>query len=121
MLSISFYSGNGQSTHSIRVIDDFYEWLALSEFSKLGRSQPTPIEIEGEPAELPLVHLVAETRSKLIAFFSDSIVQETRVMLGDIENSTPPKELALKTDRLRKLLELLDCLKRGMYQYLQRE
>jgi hypothetical protein len=121
MLSISFYSGNGQVTHSIRVVDDFYEWLARSEFSKLGRSQPIHLEIEGETVDLPLVPLVAETRSQLIAFFSESIFQETRIMLNDIENSAPPTELAVKTYRLKKLLELLDCLKNGFYQYLQRE
>jgi hypothetical protein len=121
MLSISFYSGTGQAAHSIRVVDDFYEWLARSEFSKLGRSQQTQIEIEGETADLPLVPLVAETRTKLIEFFSERIFQETKMMLGDIENSTPSSELVVKTYRLKKLLELLDCLKNGVYQYLQRE
>jgi hypothetical protein len=121
MLSIHFYSETGQVAHSIRVVDDFYEWLARSEFSKVGRSQQTQIEIEGETAELPLVPLVAETRSRLIEFFSESIFQETRLMLGDIEHSMPQPELVLKTYRLKKLLELLDCLKSGVYQYLQRE
>jgi hypothetical protein len=121
MLSISFYAGNGQASHSIRVIDDFYEWLARSEFSKLGRSQQTQIELEGETAELPLVPLVAETRSKLIEFFSEHIFSETRSMLGDLDRSLPQTELMTKTYRLKKLLELLDCLKSETYQYLQRE
>jgi hypothetical protein len=38
-----------------------------------------------------------------------------------IEHSMPQPELVLKTYRLKKLLELLDCLKSGVYQYLQRE
>ena len=121
MLSISFYSSNGQTNHSIRVIDDFYEWLARSEFSKLGRSQQTQLEIEGETAELPLVPLVTETRSRLIEFFSERIFSETRSMLGDLDRSTPQSELTIKTYRLKKLLELLDCLKSETYQYLQRE
>lgn len=121
MLSLSFYSSNGQAIHSIRVIDDFYEWLARSEFSKLGRSQPTQIEIEGETAELPLVPLVSETRSNLIEFFSDRIFSETRSMLSDLDQSSPPSELSTKTYRLKKLLEVLDCLKSETYQYLQRE
>jgi hypothetical protein len=81
MLSISFYSGNGQAFHNVRVIDDFYEWLARwsttdhgsSEFSKLGRSQQTQTQIEGKTAEFPLLPLGAETRSKLIEFFSEPI------------------------------------------------
>jgi hypothetical protein len=121
MLSISFYSGNGQTTHSIRVVDDFYEWLARSEFSKLGRSYLTPLEIEGETAELPLVSLGTETRSRLIEFFSECIFRETRSVLGDLDNAVPQPELAAKTYRLKKLLEMLDCLKNGVYQYLQRE
>jgi hypothetical protein len=121
MLSISLYSINGQTNHSIRVIDDFYEWLARSEFSMLGRSQKTQIELEGEMAELPLVPLLAETRSRLIEFFSEHIFSETRSMLGDLERSLPQPELVTKTYRLKKLLELLDCLKSETYQYLQCE
>jgi hypothetical protein len=121
MLSISFYSGDGKAIHSIRVIDDFYEWLAKSEFSRLGRSQLMPLEVEGERAELPLVPLAGETRSQLIEFFSECIFQETRQMLGDLDKSVSQPELAVKTYRLKKLLELLDCLKNGIYQYLQRE
>lgn len=121
MLSINFYSDNGQATHSIRVVDDFYEWLARSEFSKLGRSQLTPLEIEGETAELPLVDLGTETRSRLIEFFSECIFRETRSVLGDLDNAVPQPELAVKTYRLKKLLEMLDCVKSGVYQYLQRE
>jgi hypothetical protein len=121
MLSISFYSGNGRAIDIVRVSDDFYEWLARSEFSKLGRSQQIQIEIEGETAELPLVPLGAETRSKLIEFFSEHIFSETRSMLGDLDRSTPQPELSTKTYRLKKLLEVLDCLKSETYQYLQRE
>jgi hypothetical protein len=137
MLSISFYSGNGQAIDIVRVSDDFYEWLARcstsdhgsSEFSKLGRSQQTEIEIEGETAELSLVPLGAETRSKLIEFFSERIFSETRfpfreampTMLGDLDRATPQPELSTKTYRLKKLLEVLDCLKSETYQYLQRE
>ena len=50
MLSISFLSDDGKENRSIRVIDDFYEWLARSEFSTSVRSQVTRIELEGEMA-----------------------------------------------------------------------
>lgn len=121
MLSISFFSNNGQKSHSIRVIDDFYEWLARSEFSKLIRSQVMNIELEGEMAELRLVDLGTETRSQLIDFLSETIFRETRSMLGDLELSIAQPELSMKTYRLKKLLEMLDCMKSGIYQYLQCE
>ena len=121
MLSISFLSDDGKESRSIRVIDDFYEWLARSEFSKLARSQVTRIELEGEMAELPLVPLVAETRSGLIDFLSETIFRETRSMLGDLEQSVVQSELSVKTYRLKKLLEILDCMKSSVYQYLQCE
>lgn len=127
----------GQANHSVQVSDDFYEWLARcatsdhgsSDFSKLGRSQQTKLEIEGETAELPLVPLVAETRSKLIELFSERIFSETRfpfreampTMLGELDRLTPQPELSTKTYRLKKLLEVLDCLKSETYQYLQQE
>lgn len=121
MLSISFFSNSGQESHSIRVIDDFYEWLARSEFSKLIRSQVTKIELDGEMTELPLVDLGTETRSQLIVFLSETIFRETRSMLGDMERSATQAELSVKTYRLKKLLEMLDCMKSRIYQYLQCE
>jgi hypothetical protein len=54
-------------------------------------------------------------------FFSECIFRETRSVLGDLDNAVPQPELAAKTYRLKKLLEMLDCLKNGVYQYLQRE
>ena len=68
---------------------------------------------------MPLVALVAETRSGLINFLSETIFRETRSMLGDLEQSVVPSELSVKTYRLKKLLEILDCMKSGVYQYLQ--
>jgi hypothetical protein len=119
MLSLNFFSENGQSAHSIRVVDDFYEWLARSEFAQLGRSQIKTIELDGEMAELPLVPLEPETRSKLVDFLSETIFQETRSMLGALEQSMPQPELTVQTYRLKKLLEMLDCTKNRVYQYLQ--
>ena len=65
--------------------------------------------------------LVTETRSMLVEFFSDPVFSETRSMLGDLDRSLLQAELVTKTYRLKKLLELLDCLKSETYQYLQRE
>lgn len=121
MLSISFYSNNGQAPHSIRVGDEFYEWLARSEFSQLGRSRKTQIEVEGEVAELPLVPLGTATRRGLIEFFSEEIFGETRVLLQNTEPNLTQQQWFSKTTRLKTLLELLDCLKNDTYQYLQRE
>lgn len=121
MLTISFYSNNGQPSHSIRVGDEFYEWLAKSEFSQLGRSRNTQIEVEGEVAELPLVTLGIATRRGLIEFFSEAILGETRALIHGSESPMTQTQWQDKTTRLKTLLELLDCLKTDTYQYLQRE
>jgi hypothetical protein len=120
MLSISFYSKNGNSPKSIRVIEDFYEWLAKSDFSKVGQSERTDVEVEGEKVVLPLVPLCNANRKNLISFFSSAIQSETTALLKqlEIEHET---SISSRTYRLRKMLELVDCLKSESYQYLQRE
>jgi hypothetical protein len=38
MLDISFYANDGKQPYSVEVTDNFYEWLAKSDFSKIGKS-----------------------------------------------------------------------------------
>src|SRR3712207_7889681 len=37
-LPICFYTKNAQPPYSVEVTDNFYEWLAKSDFSKIGKS-----------------------------------------------------------------------------------
>ena len=120
MLSISFYPENGDAPRCIRVNEAFYEWLARSDFAQVGHSKLTAIEVDGETAELPLIRLGRTTRSMLIACFNEMILGETAAMLADLEAAIAQEALAPRTNRLKKLLELLDCLKDRGFAYLQR-
>jgi hypothetical protein len=102
------------------MIDDFYEWLARSDFSKVGQSETTDLEIDGEIVELPVVTLGNSNRRTLISFFSSAIQNETAALLKHLESESE-SSVSSRTYRLRKMLELLDCLKSESYQYLQRE
>ncbi len=118
MLDLIFYSS--EEPCYIEVSESFYEWLAHSEFSKIGRSEPTKLELEGEVMEAPLVKLGQDIRQRLSSFFRDQIVSESVQILSrlDIEFS---KELYQDlTYRLRKLQELRQCVEDQNYIYLQR-
>jgi len=81
----------------------------------------TITKVDGENAELPLIHLGRTTRSMLIACFNEMILGETAAMLADLETAISQEALAPRTHCLKKLLELLDCLKDSGLAYLQRE
>ncbi|MEM9216112.1 MAG: hypothetical protein AAGD25_17425 [Cyanobacteria bacterium P01_F01_bin.150] len=121
MLNVTFYADNGQIPHSIRMGEAFYEWLATSDFAQVGRSKPTPIQIDGELIELPLITLTSTTQSMFIALFNEMVLSETTAMLNDLDNNVTQDMLASRTYRLKKLIELLNCLKSGNFSYLQRE
>jgi hypothetical protein len=119
MLDYIFYPSNNQTPCSVEVSEDIYEWLAKSEFSKIGQSVPRKMLIDGEEEKLPLVKLGKDNRRKLRTFFLEAIRWESDavVQLGD---SPSKKELQPVTYRLKKLLELLKCIENPNYQYLQR-
>ncbi|MFB2935865.1 hypothetical protein ACE1B6_11485 [Aerosakkonemataceae cyanobacterium BLCC-F154] len=117
MLDISFYTANGETSYHVEVAENFLEWLARSEFAKIGEEKPVKIAIDGEKETLPLVKLGKNNRKKLIEFFNDSIINETKEILNQLGESLMKNE---KIYRLQKLIELLDCIKNEKYQYLQR-
>jgi hypothetical protein len=45
MLDISFYTANSQASHHVEVAENFLEWLARSNFAKIGEDKPTKILI----------------------------------------------------------------------------
>jgi hypothetical protein len=120
MLDISFYTKNGQPPYSIEVTENFYEWLAKSDFSKIGKSVTRKIEVEGEKEKLLLVQLGKVTRQKLKAFLLEAISQESDAMLTQLGDSPSKKEYQDATYRLRKLQELRKCVDNEKYLYLQR-
>lgn len=121
MLSINFFSNGDYPPHSIRVVDQFYEWLARSEFASVGQTAQVEIEVDEEPVNLPLVRLDDFTRQSFIQTLSETFFQETRRMLGEMERGLATEGLGEQAHRLRLLLEMLDCLKNPAYEYLQRE
>ncbi len=120
MLDISFYTKNAQPPYSVEITENFYEWLAKSDFSKIGKSVTRKIEVEGEEEKLPLVQLGKDTRRKLRAFLLDAISQESDAMLTQLGDSPSKKEYQNATYRLRKLHELRKCVENEKYKYLQR-
>ena len=121
MLNINFYGKNGQSSQTIRMVEDFYQWLAYSDFAQVGRSKMTTICLDGEEVELPLIQLSSTTRSMFTACFNEMILKETAAMLVDLEKTISQEILSERTYRLKKLLELLNCCKNSRFSYLQRE
>jgi hypothetical protein len=54
MFDISFYSANGEPSDSVRITANTYEWLAKSDFSKIGgASIDTEIHLDEENVILP--------------------------------------------------------------------
>ncbi|MBC6479728.1 MAG: hypothetical protein GDA56_20050 [Hormoscilla sp. GM7CHS1pb] len=120
MLDIIFYPGNGQRPHYVELSEDFYEWLAKSDFSKIGESVQKKIIIDDEEEEVPIVDLELENRRRFRSFFIEEIVGESDRMLTKLGESPSKNEYQAATYKLRKLQELRKCLENPKYRYLQR-
>lgn len=120
MLDISFYANNDQPSYSVEVTENFYEWLAKSEFSKIGKSVARKIKIEGEEEKRDLVQLSKGNRKKFKDFFSKAIVHESMIVRDKLGDSPSVKEYQAENYRLWKLQDLLKGVENEKYQYLQR-
>ncbi|MGB3192421.1 MAG: hypothetical protein WBB43_23690 [Limnoraphis sp.] len=120
MLELAFYSKNDQSPCYIEVPEDLYEWLIHSEFSKIGKSVPRKIKIDGEEETLPVVQLGKGNRKKLRNFFVEVIVEDDYKMLKELGDSPSKQEYQAATSHLKKLQEIRKLLENENYQYLQR-
>ena len=121
MLDISFYTTNGSESETVDVGETLYEWLAKSQFSKIGgASIDTEIYLDEENVILPLVELNQEIRHQFKKIFSQEIISESDVVLTKLGDSPSKEEYQSGTYRLRKMLELLKCVQNENYQYLQR-
>ena len=117
MLDIEFFSSDKQPMYRVEVADTFLLWLARTDFARIGEEAATDLSINGERLTLPLVQLAPATRKTFVEFFTESVVLHTKQILLQLEQDKPQAELVY---RLKKLIELLDCLKNEDYQYLQR-
>ncbi|MEG4799104.1 hypothetical protein QUB63_02100 [Microcoleus sp. ARI1-B5] len=121
MLDISFYTTNGSQSETVDVGETLYEWLAKSDFSKIGgASIETEIYLDEENVILPLVELNQDIREQFKKIFSEAIISESDAVLTKLGDSPSKEEYQAGTYRLRKMLELLKCVENENYQYLQR-
>jgi hypothetical protein len=120
MLDIIFYSSNELSPYYVELSEDIFEWLAKSEFAKIGKSVTRKMLIDGEEEKLPLVKLSKYNRKKLKDFFCDAITRESDAVLKQLGESPSKQEYQDATYRLRKFLELLNFIEDENYAYLQR-
>jgi hypothetical protein len=120
MLDIIFYPKNELPPEYVEVPEEVYEWLARSEFSKIGESIEKKISIDGEEEALPVVELDLTNRSQLRLFLLEAVAEESDTLLVQLGEFTNKEEYEQITYRLRKLQELRRTVENPKYQYLQR-
>jgi hypothetical protein len=117
MLNVSFFTIERQMTERIEFNPNFQEWLLQSAFFQIGQDELLPTQINDRKVEKTVVSLNTPTRQKMIDFLYETIVEETKVLLYQIEDLAIHDEL---TYRLSKLIAILDCVKNPQHYYLQR-
>jgi hypothetical protein len=120
MLDITFYSEDKEEAEVIEVSEEFYQWLARSEFSRIGKSEIKEMKVDGEPVEFPVIQLEGMNRRKLSDFFRDAIVQETDEMLDKLGSSPSKEEYQEATYRLLLLQRLRKQVENEQLKYFQR-
>jgi hypothetical protein len=120
MLDFVFYPQVGQNPIYVEVSESLYEWLARSEFAKVGQSHLQSLRLDGEELELPVVDLANETRHGLAHFLRDQIIEESDRVLAVLDQLSSKSEVQAMTYRLRKFQELRKCVENPVYRYLQR-
>lgn len=120
MLDITFYSQNKEEAKIVEISEDFYEWLARSEFSEIGKSELREMKVDGEPIEVSVVQLEGMNRRKLSDFFRNAIVEESDKMLQGLNRSQSKEEYRDATYKLSLLQKLRKPIENEQYKYLQR-
>lgn len=120
MLDIIFFSQHKEEVESVEVSDDFYQWLARSEFSRIGKSEEQEMSVDGEPVTLSVIHLEGSYRRKLSDFLRDAIVQESDIVLESFSNTSSKTEYQQMLYRLALLQKLRKTVEDEQYKYLQR-
>jgi len=120
MLDVSFYSQGQESVAPIEIPEDFYEWLAKSDFSKIGLSEKREMKIDDEPEQVDVVVLDWETRRKYSDFFRDEIVKQSDQMLEKLGDSPSKEEYSPFYSRLKLLQDLRKQIENETVKYLGR-
>lgn len=120
MLDIVFFSQHKDEAESIEVSDEFYQWLARSEFARIGHSEEQEMKIDGETVLVPVIPLGGNYRRKLSDFFRDAIVQESDAILESLSNIPSKSDYQTLLYRLSLLQKLRKTIEDEQYKYLQR-
>lgn len=120
MLDITFSSQDKEEAEVMEVSEEFYQWLARSEFSRIGKSEVKEMKVDGEPVEVSIIQLEGMNRRKLSDFFRDAIVQETDEMQDKLGSSPSKEEYQESTYRLLMLQKLRKQIENEQYKHFQR-
>ncbi|MCB1155989.1 MAG: hypothetical protein H7A25_12905 [Leptospiraceae bacterium] len=86
-MEIIFYKENGDET-ILEISEDFYKWLALSDFSKIQKSTGIEIKTEVEEINIEAVRLENGIREKYISFFQTTILENTYPLILKLEEKS---------------------------------
>ncbi|WP_204103186.1 MULTISPECIES: hypothetical protein [Spirulina sp. CCY15215] len=120
MLDMIFYTNNARPSKYVELSEEIYEWLAKSQFSKIGCSIEKSFLIDGEEECLPVVELDRENRQQLRLFFLEAVAEESEAVLSQLQSASSKETYQQITYRLQKLQELRKCIENENYLYLQR-
>lgn len=120
-LDITFYGKNGEHPVAVDCTQEFYERLAKSDLAEIGKSTKIKQKIEEEEVEIEAIELDAgkiTNRQRLIDFFKEEIVEESRNMLKKLGDTPSKDEYEKHTYPLKILQEILENLENKKYCYL---
>jgi hypothetical protein len=120
MLDVSFYSHEQEMVETIEVTQDFYTWLAHSDFSKIGKSEEKEMKGDGETVKVPVVLLEGEHRRRFSDFLRDAIVEESDGMLNKLGSFPSKEEYLNASSKLKFMQELRKCIEDEKFKYIGR-
>lgn len=120
MLDIIFFSQDREEAENVEISTDFYQWLAQSEFSRIGRSEEKEMRIDGESVNIPVIQLEGVYRRKFSDFLRDAIVQESDLVLDALSEISSKIDYQRMIYRLSILQKLRKTVENEQYKYLQR-
>ena len=100
--------------------DDFFLYLAKSDFSNIRSAKAEKITIDDEPIELKLVYLSSFIRKVLIDFLQGELVNIVEECMSNLGDSPSKSEFKEYTEDLKELVRFIKALNLSKYSYLKR-
>ncbi|GCL43417.1 hypothetical protein [Dolichospermum planctonicum] len=122
-LDITFYSKNGEASDTIEFSEQFYEKLIKSDFTEIGASHKIKIKVDEEEQEIEAIDLnkgIITNRQRLIDFFKEKIVEESKNMIEKLGDAPSKDEYEKQSYSLKKFHEILASVEDKKYDYLER-